>query len=138
MKRTLSLVALLALACVCTSNAYADNARTHQVERIGKVNKDLTRQKSKQARKELRQLNKESDAKLKVKIRNGNPLAGLALAHKNSKEAQSLAKIPVLANSAAEDAVRWYNLAAQMGALQSQSVNGLNVIPLRATRQPKQ
>ena len=131
------MLVVAALSFSYAVNALADNLQSQKVDRIGKVDKDPTQQKSNQVRYELEQLNKASETSLKEKVRNGDPLAGLALAHKNSQESQSLTTIPMLANSAAEDALYWSNLAARMGALESRSVNGLNVIPLRATRNPK-
>ena len=85
-------------------------------------------------RNELKQLEKLPQGTLQAKANKGDPLAGLAMAQQFSGEAQKLFEVPVLANSAAEDAARWYSLAARMGALQSQSLNGFSLKPLRATR----
>ncbi len=84
--------------------------------------------------KQVKELEKLPAQSLEAKATKGDALAGLAMAQQFAKEAQALAIVPALANSAAEDAARWYSLAAQMGALQSRPLNGISLRPLRATR----
>ena len=134
MKRTMIIATLALLPITFVAASQWTELLSENMNRISKTVDDLTKKEIKEARKELRTLRKSSDRILKERAKKGNPLAGLALAHKNSKESISLSRIPALANSAAEDAVRWYNLAAKMGARNSISINGLSVPPVRATR----
>ncbi len=94
----------------------------------------LSKQEATQARKERRQLRKLSKRQLREKMKKGDRIAGLAIADQFAAESSSLAATPVLANSAAEDAVRWYNLAARKGLRRSQSIVEVSVPAIRATR----
>ncbi len=85
-------------------------------------------------RSEVKELEKLPKDLLQSKAGKGEVLSAVALANQFADEAQALANIPVLANHAAEDAARWYSLAAQMGALQSQSLSNISYKPLRAAR----
>ena len=119
-----------------TSAIYADTIAiiADRQSRVAPSTQALSKSDIKQARKEVKQLEKRPQRTLELHAKQGDPFAGLVLAQQLSREAQALAALPVLANSAAEDAARWYSLAAKMGALQSKSLNGMSVRPLRATR----
>ena len=119
--RSVALVTLCIGICGSYSVAFADAASD----------------KSKQVRLEVKQLEQLPLGSLEQKAKTGDSLASLALANRFSSESQSLVALPVLANSAAEDAARWYSLAAQMGALQSRPLAAVSVKPLRAARYKK-
>ncbi len=103
---------------------------------LGNANAE-TKAELTQERQEVTSLEKLPQAALEVKAKEGDPLAGLSMANQLSDESQTLASVPVLANSAAEDAARWYSLAARMGALENRPLTRVSVRPLRATRKPR-
>lgn len=127
--------ALVFIACLSFSDVYAD-AATNKSRIYSEVDTPSEQSKVK-ARTEVEALKQLPETELVTKASNNDNLAGLALAHLYSEESQSLANLPVLANSAAEDAARWYSIAARMNPRQSLSIRAVSVKPLRATRSKK-
>jgi len=66
----------------------------------------------------------------------GERAAQIVLGTEFAKEAQSLTGLPALANQAAEDAVRWYSLAARRGFPGAASLDyaGVSFYPIRVQR----
>ncbi len=75
-------------------------------------------------------------AVVEERAEDGERAAQIVLGTEFAKEAQSLTGLPEAANQAAEDAVRWYSLAARRGFPGSVSLDyaGVSFYPIRVQR----
>ena len=75
-------------------------------------------------------------AALEARAESGERAAQVVLGIEFAREAQSLNGIPAAANQAAEDAVRWYSLAARRGFPGAPSLDyaGVSFYPVRVQR----
>jgi len=134
--RVILCCSLIVLIAATTADAQDHRKNENQNTKTSVLSQShkTPKQDKKQTRKELIQLKKLPDRALKAKAKKGDPIARLAMVHQYSAEAVSVVTIPMLANSALEDAIRSYNLAARIGALKSKSIRGTSVPPIRAVR----
>lgn len=77
------------------------------------------------------------DARLEAAANRGDRLAQVARGVDYAQESQALANIPALADSAAEDAVFWFDLAARRGVPGVPSLDGSGGVKLYPIRQSK-
>ncbi len=88
--------------------------------------------------REMAELSQLSKHALTARAESGERAAQVVLGIEFAREAQSLNGIPAAANQAAEDAVRWYSLAAQRGFPGAPSLDyaGVKFYPVRVQRAP--
>lgn len=94
----------------------------------------LSKKEIRSARSERRRLKRQSKRQLETKMKKGDRIAGFAIADLFAEEASSLISTPVLANSAREDAIRWYNLSARKGTPRTKAVANVSVPAIRVAR----
>lgn len=75
-------------------------------------------------------------SQVEARAESGERAAQVVLGTDFAREAQSLSNMPALANSAAEDAVRWYSQAARRGFPGAPSLDyaGVSFYPIRVQR----
>lgn len=91
---------------------------------------------ARQVRAEQSRLERLPVAALKPRAEAGDRIAQAALASHFGREAQRLSALPVLANDAAADALRWYSLMASRGVPSSAAIDvvGVRSYPVRVAR----
>jgi len=70
-------------------------------------------------------------------MKKGDREAGIAIADQFAEEASTLVNTPVLANSALEDAMRWYSLSARKGSPETKATADINIPAIRAVRKAR-
>ncbi len=115
--------------------AFADTQPVERAQNRGQLDKPMAEVSQNAFKKERRKLRKLSDAALQALAETGDRSAQMILAERFALEAETLAVIPIAANSAMADAAYWSSLAARRGYPGAAAADrAFPALPLRAHR----